>query len=109
MAKNTTGLVPFKKGDDPRRNTAGRPKLPDLTEVLTKVLADAPPGSGKSALEDILKEVTRRAKKGNMKAVEILLERAYGKPKGDGLLENLPVEGVTVTIKPGRKRPKDAK
>ena len=73
-------LKPFQKGADPRRNMKGRPKvLPPLDKLLNEVL-----GSDlgeKSQAEVVLDSLLARAKKGDVRAAEILLDRAYGKPK----------------------------
>ena len=73
-------LKPFKKGKDPRRNTEGRPKkLPDLDILLANVLGEEK--NGMTAAEAILKKLRQEAAKGNLRAAEILLNRAYGMPK----------------------------
>lgn len=76
---NEKNLKPFKKGQSGNPN--GRPKLPDLKELLAKVLGTE--DEGKSGAEAILKAMEARAKKGDVRAAELLLDRAYGKPKMD--------------------------
>lgn len=77
---NDENLKPFKKGVDPRRNAKGRPpKLPDLDKLLDKVLGEEK--DGLTAMEAILKAMRAKAAKGDIRAGEALLERAYGKPK----------------------------
>ena len=75
--KNTSGLIPFKKGNP---GGPGRPKLPDLKEILTKVLGKENE-EGKSEAEQILEALKRQAKAGNVKASQLLLDRGYGKVK----------------------------
>lgn len=59
---------------------AGRPKkLPALDVLIAEVLADEQ--NGMSAAEAILKVIRGKAIKGDLKAAEMLLNRAYGKPK----------------------------
>jgi len=69
----------WKKGQSGNPN--GRPKLPDLKELLAKVLGTE--DEGKSGAEAILKAMEARAKRGDVRAAELLLDRAYGKPKQD--------------------------
>ena len=61
------GLKPFTKGYDPRRCTKGKQKVP-IDEALDQV----------DPIE-LVKTINKYAKKGNMKAAEMLLERIYGK------------------------------
>jgi len=68
----------WKKGQS--GNPKGRPKkLPDLKEVLINVLAETK--EGRSALEAVLMTMRAKALKGDTRAAELLLDRAYGKAK----------------------------
>ena len=68
----------WKKGQS--GNPKGRPKkLPDLKELLISVLGDVK--DGKSAMEVVLMAIRAKALKGDTRAAELLLDRAYGKPK----------------------------
>ncbi|CAB4137501.1 hypothetical protein UFOVP323_31 [uncultured Caudovirales phage] len=75
--KNTSGLIPFVKG---HKGGPGRPKMPDLKEILTKVLG-AQNEEGKSEAEQILEALKKQAKAGNVKASQLLLDRGWGKVK----------------------------
>lgn len=83
MANNPNvvkNLKPFKKGEDDRRNLDGRPKkLPDLEELLAEVLGEDK--EGKTAAFAILAALRAKAAKGDVRAAEVLMDRAYGKSK----------------------------
>jgi hypothetical protein len=66
---------PFKKGQI--GNPKGRPKLPDLDELLALVLGDVK--QGKTAAQAILEAQRMKAVKGDTRAAEMLLDRGYGK------------------------------
>ena len=69
---------PFQKGQSGNPN--GRPKkLPELDKLLADVLGEEKEGI--AAAEAILKKLRQMAVSGNLRAAEILLDRAYGKPK----------------------------
>jgi hypothetical protein len=65
----------FKKGQS--GNPKGRPKLPDIREALAKVLADEK--DGVTALEATLRALRNKAVRGDIRAAEVLLDRAFGK------------------------------
>jgi hypothetical protein len=68
----------WKKGESGNPN--GRPKkLPELNILLADVLGEEKDGI--SAAEAILKAIRAKAAKGDTRAAELLLDRAYGKPK----------------------------
>lgn len=75
--KNTSGLIPFKKG---HKGGPGRPKLPDLKEIMAKVLG-AETAEGRTEAEEIINALKRQAKAGNVKASQLLLDRGFGKVK----------------------------
>jgi hypothetical protein len=69
---------PFKKGQSGNPN--GRPKkLPELDKLLADVLGEEK--DGVSAGEAILRALRAKATKGDVRAAEVLLDRAYGKAK----------------------------
>jgi hypothetical protein len=68
----------FKKGQTGNPN--GRPrKLPELDKLLADVMGEEK--DGLSAAEAILKALRAKATKGDIRAAEVLLDRAYGKAK----------------------------
>lgn len=70
---------PFIK-NDPRINKAGRPKkLPDLESLLIDILGENL--KGKEALKVVLLALRKKAASGDVRACELLLDRAYGKLK----------------------------
>jgi hypothetical protein len=75
---NLQNLKPFPKGNNANPN--GRPKkLPHLNELLADILGEDKDGI--TAAEAILKALRAKAAKGDIRAAEVLLDRAYGKPK----------------------------
>jgi len=68
----------FKKGQSGNPN--GRPKkLPELDKLLANVLGEEK--DGVTAAEAILKALRLKAAKGDVRAAEVILDRAYGKAK----------------------------
>ena len=68
----------MKKGET--LNPNGRPrKLPELDKLLADVLGEEK--DGVSAGEAILKALRAKATKGDVRAAEVLLDRAYGKAR----------------------------
>jgi replication-associated recombination protein RarA len=82
-------LKPFVKGVS--GNPKGRPVIPDLKEALAKALAEKK--DGKITLEKIILALISKAIKGDVRAAQELLDRAFGKSqqfidfttKGDAL------------------------
>ena len=63
-------------------NPSGRPKeIPELKAILANVLGDEK--DGKTAMEAILMGLRSKAVKGDVRAAELLLDRAYGKARFD--------------------------
>jgi len=75
MNRNPSPATRFKKGQS--GNPKGRPKLPSIQEALAACLAEEK--DGKTALELTLGALRMRAIKGDVRAAEALLDRAYGK------------------------------
>lgn len=68
--------VPFQKGD-PRINREGRPKkIPNLDVLLAELLDDED-----QSAKLILAALIEKAKEGDVRAAQVILDRAYGKPK----------------------------
>ena len=67
--------------DHPERiNKNGRPpKLPELDKLLADVLGEEKDGI--EAAKAILMALRAKATKGDVRAAELILNRAYGKPK----------------------------
>jgi len=77
---NPQNLVSFKKGYDKKRDGNGRkPKLPNLDQLLDEVLGEEK--NDITAMKAVLISLLGKALKGDVRASEILLERAYGKSK----------------------------
>ena len=101
--RNTSGLIPFKKGHP---GGPGRPKLPNLKEVLAKVLG-AQTEEGKTEAEAIIEALKKQAKAGNVKASQLLLDRGWGKVKesldittgGDKIDNKIQIEIIDTQIK----------
>jgi hypothetical protein len=71
-------LKKWKPGQSGNKN--GRPKkIPLLKELLANVLGEQK--EGKSAAEVILMRLRAKAIQGDVRAAELLLDRAYGKAK----------------------------
>ncbi len=78
MSNPIPNSKPFKKGQSGNPN--GRPrKLPELDKLLADVLGEEK--DGVSAGEAILRALRAKATKGDVRAAEVLLDRAYGKSK----------------------------
>jgi len=76
-----SNLKPFKKGDDERRNMKGAPKkLPELDILLADLLGEES-AEGHTASELIIRVIRAKAMKGDLKAIEMILDRAYGRPQ----------------------------
>lgn len=89
---------PFRKGD-PRINRKGAPpKLPDLDELLKEVLGERV--KNKEALKVILIALRKKAMAGDVRAAELLLDRAFGKIKQQtehsGAIALQPITGIRI-------------
>ena len=66
----------FKKGVS--GNPAGKPrKLPELDKLMAEVLGEEK--NGITAAEAVLKAMLAKAARGDVKAAQLILDRAYGK------------------------------
>lgn len=60
-------------------NPKGRPKMPNIKDAIAVILADEK--EGKTALDAILMALRAKAVKGDVRAAQELMDRAYGKAK----------------------------
>lgn len=75
---NSANLKPWKKGQS--GNPKGRPpKLPKLDDLLATVMSEEK--DGLTAAEAVLRAMLIKATKGDVRAAEVLLDRAFGKVK----------------------------
>ena len=88
MAKGKlTGTRPFAKGDDPRRNTKGAPKVPaDLKELNQELKVDALKHLHKYWFMKV-EMFTEQMKTPGMTMGERMIGAAYGKAAKDGNLQ----------------------
>lgn len=78
MAAKDIEKYRYKKGQS--GNKAGRPpKLPELDTLLAEALAKEVSG-GLNAAQKIIAALIRQAQAGNIRAAEVLFNRAYGAP-----------------------------
>lgn len=74
---NPDSIVPFQFKPGQSGNPNGRPKkLPDIDKLMMEALGD----QGEEALA-IIQALIIKAKKGDVRAAEVLLDRAFGKAK----------------------------
>jgi hypothetical protein len=79
---NIKNLKPFKKGEDERRNTLGRPKKTLLSEAIRERLAEVMPGASEQTFaEEIAKTLVNLAVAGDVAAARELADRSEGRPK----------------------------
>ncbi len=79
---NIKNLKPFKKGEDERRNTLGRPKKTLLSEALRQQLAEISPDADEQSIaEEIAKTLIKLALSGDVQAIREIADRTEGKPK----------------------------
>jgi hypothetical protein len=84
----------FKKGQ-PSPNPKGRPKkLPEIDDLLADVLGKDV-GNGLIMAEKILLAIAKKAAAGDVRAAEVLMDRAYGRPK-----QSMEIDGSQVLLPP---------
>lgn len=79
---NIKTLKPFEPGYDPRRNTKGRPKGSKnwRTRILRVLRQKVKVGDKMMLVEDVMiEQIFRKAMRGNLKAVKIIIDRIDGK------------------------------
>ncbi|MBA2248889.1 MAG: hypothetical protein H0W12_01710 [Chitinophagaceae bacterium] len=85
--KQLANLRPAKSGEVRNRNGAPK-KLPDLKILIATELTKEV--DGKTNAERILAALQKKAEKGDVRAAELLLDRAYGKAH-----QHIQIEDVT--------------
>jgi hypothetical protein len=81
----------WKKGQT--GNPGGRPKkIPEISKLLAEVLGDE---DGMNMAHEILKVIRKKALDGDIRAAEVLLDRAYGKATAKIELDS---EGITIKV-----------
>jgi len=89
------GAKPFKKGQSGNLN--GRPpKLPEIDKLLADILGEDKDGI--SAAKAILMALRAKAAKGDIRAAELLLDRAYGKAKQHIQQETNLTGGLNISV-----------
>lgn len=78
--KSANPSTQFKPGNTASKGHGRKPKLPNLDNLLAKVLGEEFKDD-LNALEIILKSLRSKAVRGDIKAVALLMDRAYGKSK----------------------------
>lgn len=76
--KRLENLKPFKKGDDPRRSKKGKGKQ-ILTKILDEMSEELEENSSFTHKEIIAKKLIDLAKKGDIRAIQLFIERTEGK------------------------------
>jgi hypothetical protein len=77
----TRGLIPFKKGGDPRRNTRGRPKnFDELRRLSQRIGAEETTDSKGNVMTRIELVLRRLADSSDPHALRIFLEYGFGRP-----------------------------
>lgn len=79
-------------------NKGRKPKLPGLDIIMDKLLGSVDGEDQPAAIEEILEALIKAARKGNIRAAELILDRAYGKAKQ---VIEADISGVPQTFKIG--------
>jgi hypothetical protein len=79
---NTQNLKPFKKGQS--GNPSGRTPVLDIREHLKKRLAETTQDGKNTNLDIVIDNLIITALSGNVRAIELIFNYAYGKPKENG-------------------------
>lgn len=77
---NIKNLKPYQKGTS--GNPSGRPPVDDIRKTIRETFSE-PYKTTETTLQAIIHQMVKLALKGNVRATELLLSYAYGKPKGE--------------------------
>ena len=77
-------------------NRKGRPKMPDISDAIAKILNEEK--DGLQALDAILKALRNKAIKGDVRAAQEILDRAFGKSKQHIEHSGQAFDNVTINI-----------
>lgn len=87
----------FKPGQS--GNPKGRPKkIPDLDKLMRDVFGSTDEGGQRSGMRSVLLALKRKANRGDVKAIQLILDRAYGKAKATISLEHSGAVGFDPTM-----------
>jgi hypothetical protein len=96
---NLNNLKPYQPGES--GNKAGRP-VSDIRNAIREAISK-PSGKHDTTLEAIIDRMIKMSMKGSIKATELLLSYAYGKPKGEA--PELPSWTVIMPKAPTNREP----
>lgn len=96
---------PFQKGHDPRRNVKGRGKGQiNLADMIRRIAAEPiAPNDKRTYIDAIIRSTFKHAHDGDMRAVEIIMERGWGKPVQQ--LENIGNAPLVTIIQEAPREP----
>ena len=94
---NIKNLKPFKPGQSGNPN--GRPKKLDSLQRIIEQVMNEPGKGGKPAIYNIVHALIQKAEKGDIRAIQEILDRYYGKPKSSLEIESN-INSNYVDIKP---------
>lgn len=97
----TTRGVPFVKGNDPRRNLAGRPEGSGYKQKWDKAVTELAKEKGitkDQADMELFKVAYEQALKGNFQFFKDAMDRVYGPVKHDATLNVENLENLTIVL-----------
>ena len=97
---NLNNLKPYQPGQS--GNKAGRPPVSDIRKTIRDAIGK-PLADHETTLEAMIDKLIRMSLKGSIKATELLLSYAYGKPKAE--MPELPEWTVIMPKAPTDKEP----
>lgn len=96
---NLDNLKPYRPGES--GNKAGRP-VSDIRKAIREAISE-PSGKHETTLDAMIHRMIQMSMKGSIKATELLLSYAYGKPKAE--MPELPEWTVIMPKAPTDKEP----